>query len=115
MTRFWAGPLALIVGGLVLTGGVVGGPPIHEPRLPAFDALTSRYTATRQAILRAAADDKRLAPLAAPGRRFLAFDPRGRAVEVVGDLSRARRVAILVPGADTTLATFDSRGTASPR
>lgn len=114
MTRFWAGPVALIAGGLVLTGGVAGGPPIHEAPLPAFDALASRYAASHEAILRAAARDRRLAPLAAPGRRFLAFDPRGRAVEVVGDLSRARRVAVLVPGADTTLATFDSRGTASP-
>lgn len=114
MKRFWAGPLALIVGGLVLGGAVVGGRPVREPRLPSFDALASRYAATRRAILRAAADDRRLAPLAAAGRRFLAFDPRGRAVEVVGDLWRARRVAVLVPGADTTLATFDSRGTASP-
>ncbi|TDB80392.1 hypothetical protein E1264_34255, partial [Actinomadura sp. KC216] len=47
-----------------------------------------------------------------PGRRFLYFDPRGngRAVEVIGDLTRARRIAVLVPGADTTLTTFDSRG-----
>jgi hypothetical protein len=36
-------------------------------------------------------------------------------VEVVGDLATARRVAILVPGSDTTLATFASRGPASPQ
>jgi Alpha/beta hydrolase len=116
MTKYWAGPLALIVGGVMLTGGVVARPPVHEPRLPAFDAqsLTSRYAESRQAILRASADDTGLAPLAAPGRTFLAFDPRGRAIEVVGDLARARRVAVLVPGADTALDSFDSRGPASP-
>ncbi|HEX6931841.1 MAG TPA: alpha/beta hydrolase, partial [Streptosporangiaceae bacterium] len=50
------------------------------------------------------------------GQHFLDFNPRGPglAVEVVGDLATASRVAILVPGSDTSLATFDSRGTASP-
>jgi hypothetical protein len=45
----------------------------------------------------------------AMGRRFLAFDPAGdgRAVEVLGDLATARRIVILVPGNDTTLADFD--------
>ncbi|CAM5660182.1 Alpha/beta hydrolase OS=Streptomyces cyaneofuscatus OX=66883 GN=G3I52_22670 PE=4 SV=1 [Streptomyces cyaneofuscatus] len=40
--------------------------------------------------------------MAVPGRgQFLAFDGRdgGRSVEVVGELSTARRVAVLVPGA----------------
>ncbi|MBM2615459.1 hypothetical protein JIG36_07760 [Actinoplanes sp. LDG1-06] len=46
---------------------------------------------------------------AAQGRHFLQFDPAGdgRAVEVLGDLGSAERVAILVPGVDTTLADFD--------
>jgi pimeloyl-ACP methyl ester carboxylesterase len=46
---------------------------------------------------------------AADGRRFLAYDPRGdgRAVEVVGDLDGADRMAVLVPGSDTTLRDFD--------
>jgi len=50
------------------------------------------------------------------GQHFIDFNPRGSglAVEVVGDLARARRVVILVPGSDTSLTTFDSRGTASP-
>src|SRR5204863_4790369 len=50
------------------------------------------------------------------GGHFLDFNPRGRglAVEVFGDLARAARVAILVPGSDTSLTTFGSRGTASP-
>jgi hypothetical protein len=54
---------------------------------------------------RAAADRA----MAAPGRRFLSFDGRGhgQAVEVVGDLAHADRVAVLVPGSDTSLDTYD--------
>ena len=50
------------------------------------------------------------------GQHFLDFNPRGQglAVEVLGNLAQATRVAILVPGSDTSLTTFDSRGTASP-
>ncbi|MCX5066142.1 alpha/beta hydrolase family protein [Micromonospora lupini] len=46
---------------------------------------------------------------AADGRRFLTFDPRGdgRAVEVLGDLAGADRIAVLVPGVGSTLADFD--------
>ncbi len=95
------------------------------PRLPALTpaALSARYSADARAIARAAAAAARtgdaqqahaLAELR--GRRFLFFDPRGQgeAGEVLGNLATARRVAILVPGSDTTLATFDSRGSASP-
>lgn len=44
------------------------------------------------------------------------FDPRDQSLAgvVFGDLATARRVAILVPGSDTTLSTFFSRGSASP-
>ncbi|MFI9151055.1 alpha/beta hydrolase [Streptomyces sp. NPDC053367] len=47
--------------------------------------------------------------LAAPSRGLLSFDGRGegRAVEVFGDLARADRVAVLVPGSDTSLDTYD--------
>jgi hypothetical protein len=47
---------------------------------------------------------------------FIDFNPAGQglAVEVIGNLAQARRVVVLVPGSDTSLATFDSRGTASP-
>lgn len=40
--------------------------------------------------------------------RFLVFDGRGRgrAIEVFGDLATADRVAVLVPGSDTTLDTY---------
>jgi hypothetical protein len=46
----------------------------------------------------------------------LFFNPNGQGVAamVIGDLATATRVAILVPGSDTTLATFFSRGPASP-
>lgn len=91
--------------------------------LPALSMSTIavRYKANRRAIERALRTSERvqdteraqaLQGLLSPGRNFLFFDPRGsgRAVEVVGDLARARRVAVLVPGADTTLSTFDQRG-----
>lgn len=91
--------------------------------LPALSVstLAMRYKANRRAIEQALRTAQRiqdtdrataLRRLLAPDRRFLFFDPRGtgQAVEVVGDLLRARRLAILVPGADTTLSTFDVRG-----
>jgi hypothetical protein len=51
------------------------------------------------------------------GQHFIDFNPSssGLAVEVIGNLARAKRVAIIVPGSDTSLATFDSRGAASPQ
>ena len=50
-------------------------------------------------------------------QHFIDFNPRGQglAVEVIGNLATANRVAILVPGSDTSMTTFDSRGTASPQ
>ncbi|MEU5216408.1 alpha/beta hydrolase [Streptomyces sp. NPDC020807] len=50
----------------------------------------------------------RFSSLLSSDRRILAFDPtgRGRAAEVLGDLERARRVSVVVPGVDTTLLTF---------
>ncbi|WP_329236141.1 alpha/beta hydrolase family protein [Actinoallomurus sp. NBC_01490] len=91
--------------------------------LPAISVstLAARYKANRRAVGQALRTARRiqdrdrarsLSRLLAPGRQFLFFDPRGtgRAVEVIGDLAHARRVAILVPGADTTLSTFDARG-----
>ena len=91
--------------------------------LPALSVstLAARYKANRKAIGQALRTARRvqdrararaLARLLAPGRQFLSFDPRGagRVVEVFGDLPHAKRVAVLVPGADTTLNTFDDRG-----
>ncbi|MFD8108778.1 alpha/beta hydrolase [Streptomyces microflavus] len=73
-------------------------------------ALEERYAASRRDIRAAGrvadghGDLKRAASLramAAPGRQFQSFDGSdgGRSVEVVGELSTARRVAVLVPGA----------------
>ena len=93
--------------------------------LPALTAraLAARYAADSAAIARAARSASRSgdpalarALQAMRGRHFLSFDARGQgaAVEVVGNLATAKRVAILVPGSDTSLSTFNSRGTASP-
>ncbi|MFE2940423.1 alpha/beta hydrolase [Streptomyces sp. NPDC059255] len=42
-------------------------------------------------------------------RQILAFDPSGpgRVAEVLGDLDRAQRVSVVVPGVDTNLLTFE--------
>jgi hypothetical protein len=46
--------------------------------------------------------------LASRSRRLLSFDGRGpgRVTEVLGDLAHAERVAVLVPGSDTSLDTY---------
>ncbi|MGW9046689.1 alpha/beta hydrolase [Streptomyces lydicus] len=52
---------------------------------------------------------ERCAELLAPGRRILAFDPRGRGqvAEVYGDLATAEHTAVVVPGSDIDLSSFD--------
>ncbi|MFI1168276.1 alpha/beta hydrolase [Streptomyces sp. NPDC020801] len=67
-------------------------------------AQAARMAAGHGDAHRAAVDGS----LAAPGRHLLAFDGRGsgRATEVIGDLARAGRVAVLVPGSDTSLDTY---------
>ncbi|MEU8304942.1 alpha/beta hydrolase [Actinomadura sp. NPDC048955] len=93
-------------------------PPAPAPALSA-PALDARYQATARDITRALATAERvgdkgrtraLSALLGPGRRFLSFDPRGggRAVEVLGDLKHADRIAVVVPGADNSLANYDS-------
>jgi hypothetical protein len=54
---------------------------------------------------RAAADRA----MADPSRHFLSFDGRGPglATEVFGDLAHADRIAVLVPGSDTSIDTYD--------
>ncbi|MEU2083979.1 alpha/beta hydrolase [Streptomyces albus] len=54
----------------------------------------------------------RYARLLAPGRQILAFDPRGRGqvAEVYGDLAHAARTAVVVPGSDVDLGSFDRGG-----
>ncbi|MEU6475418.1 alpha/beta hydrolase [Streptomyces sp. NPDC047017] len=51
---------------------------------------------------------QRFASLLAGNRQILAFDPEGsgRIAEVFGDLPKARRVSVVVPGVDTDLFTF---------
>jgi hypothetical protein len=93
--------------------------------LPTFasQAMAARYAANSRAIARATtaatrSGDTGLARAleAMHSRHFLSFDPSGsgEAIEVLGNLATAKRVAIIVPGSDTSLATFNSRGTASP-
>src|SRR5579863_3402375 len=86
-------------------------------------ALAARYTADAQAIgtaERAAVrgGNSQLAGALATLRtqHVLFFNPSGQGVAamVIGNLATATRVAILVPGSDTTLATFFSRGASSP-
>lgn len=68
-------------------------------------AEAARMAADRGDSTRAAADRA----MADSSRHFLSFDGRGpgQAVEVFGDLAEADRVAILVPGSDTNLETYD--------
>ncbi|MFE5089541.1 alpha/beta hydrolase [Streptomyces sp. NPDC056638] len=92
--------------------------------------VTLRYHANRIALVQARKverqrmDDARLSPdgraealrrmnrfqsMLAEGRHILAFDPsgKGRAAEVFGDLDRADRISVIVPGVDTNLLTLE--------
>jgi Alpha/beta hydrolase len=101
--------------------------PVDRPQpFPALtaQALAARYATDSRMIARAARaaarsgnQDLARALDAMRGEHFIDFNPAGQglAVEVIGNLARARRVAVLVPGSDTSLATFDSRGVASPQ
>ncbi|GLX34194.1 hypothetical protein Sros01_02670 [Streptomyces roseochromogenus] len=70
--------------------------------------LSLRYEANRLAVL--ATGEARYASLASPGRRILAFDPRGRGqvAEVFGDLEHAGHVAVIVPGSDNDAGSHDA-------
>jgi Alpha/beta hydrolase len=111
---------------VTLTAAVSPVPPADPPvSLPALTAhsLSTRYAASAGAVTRAAraaarSGDPALARTLGTlsHQHLLAFDAsgQGEAVEVLGNLATARRVAVLVPGSDTSLATFASRGPASP-
>ncbi len=111
---------------LALTAAVLpSSPPVPPVTLPALtsQALAARYAASSGAITRAAAAATRAGhqdlahDLAAMRHgQFLAFSAarQGEAVQVLGNLATARRVVIMVPGSDTSLATWASRGAASP-
>ncbi|MFJ9472684.1 alpha/beta hydrolase [Streptomyces caniferus] len=64
---------------------------------------------TRQDHQQARKAAARCASLLSPGRHILAFDPRGRGqvAEVYGDLATAERTAVIVPGSDIDLGSFD--------
>ena len=108
------------------TAAVYPRPPAERlQQVPALtaQALAARYAADVRQIALASATARRAGNSALAGslwamrgHQFLDFNPRGQglAVEVFGSLATATRVAILVPGSDTSLTTFDSRGTASP-
>jgi hypothetical protein len=120
-----AGPLlALAMFGTTAAAwpSATAGAPQPPPALTA-GALSARYAADARAIGTAehTADrdgDSQLAGALAALRtqHVLFFNPAGQGVAamVIGNLATATRVAILVPGSDTTLATFFSRGAASP-
>ena len=77
---------------------------------PTVSTFRSRLAATyRETATHMLATGCPYATWAAHGRHFLFFDPAGdgRAAEVLGDLATATRVAVLIPGVDTTLADFD--------
>lgn len=67
-------------------------------------AEASRMAAANGSRERAAADRA----MADPSRHFLTFDGRGPglATEVFGDLAHADRIAVLVPGSDTSIETY---------
>ncbi|MFG2572636.1 alpha/beta hydrolase [Streptomyces sp. NPDC048481] len=84
-------------------------------KLPALYRENRRYLSLAADAARRMGDDGRaraLDALASPDRDFLqvSADGDGQAVEVLGDLAHAQRVALLVPGSDTTVDTFDHLG-----
>ncbi|OAH11635.1 alpha/beta hydrolase [Streptomyces jeddahensis] len=112
----------LVVGAVVVPLSAAARPETPAPapaRLAQVTAATldDAYAANRANAAEAARMAERygdrdraaaLRELAAPARRLLAFDGRGagRAVEVFGDVARAGRIAVLVPGSDTSLDTY---------
>jgi hypothetical protein len=91
---------------LALPGSALATPaaaPVPVPALPAFRVAFGETAATMRST------GGMYATWAASGRHFLTFNPAGdgTAAEVVGDLATADRIAVLVPGVDTTLRDFD--------
>ncbi|RSS42035.1 hypothetical protein EF912_30940 [Streptomyces sp. WAC07061] len=114
-----------LLAGLVAAAVVLPVSAAASPRIPApapeavseSASLESRYASSLAGIAGAArtagesghADRAaKLRAMAGTGARFLVFDGRGqgRAVEVFGDLGDADRIAVLVPGSDTNLDTY---------
>ncbi|MFF3127917.1 alpha/beta hydrolase [Streptomyces sp. NPDC057908] len=112
LAAFVVASVAVPVSGAVRPADVPAPAPTAPGPLPAAtpNALAERWVAIRADITAAArmadghGDGKRahaLRILADPARHFISFDGRngGRTVEVFGDLARADRIAVLVPGA----------------
>ncbi|WP_284576926.1 alpha/beta hydrolase [Streptomyces sp. 2P-4] len=110
-----------VAAAVVLPVSAAASPAVPAP-IPAAvgeqEPLQAVYAAHRTGLAEAA---RMAADAGRPGRadrlhtmeaggaaQFLAFDGRGtgRAVEVFGDLATADRIAVLVPGSDTTLDTY---------
>ncbi len=96
--------------------------PQAPPALTA-SALSARYAADARAIGSAEREAERdgdtqlasaLARLRTQHVLFFSSSGQGLAAMVLGNLATATRVAILVPGSDTALTTFFSRGASSP-
>lgn len=111
----------LVAAAVVLPVSAAASPDVPAPApavLGASANLPDRYAAhlanlaeaasTAENAGRAGRAAKLRAMEAGGDARFLAFDGRGkgRAIEVFGDLATADRVAVLVPGSDTTLDTY---------
>ncbi|MFE2141044.1 alpha/beta hydrolase, partial [Streptomyces sp. NPDC059456] len=111
----------LVAAAVVFPVSAAASPDVPAPApatLAEHTSLPDRYAANRadlaeaERMAEAAGRTGRAAKLRAMGAggtaRFLVFDGRGagRAVEVLGDLETADRVAVLVPGSDTTLDTY---------
>ncbi|MER5603961.1 alpha/beta hydrolase [Streptomyces sp. NPDC002265] len=112
----------LVAAALVVPLSAAARPRIPAPAPAALGRVTAasldeayaanRADAAEAARMAAAHGDRHRAAadraLAGPGRQLLAFDGRGAglATDVLGDLARADRVAVLVPGSDTSLDTY---------
>ncbi|MFC6021001.1 alpha/beta hydrolase [Plantactinospora solaniradicis] len=103
----WRSAVRGTVAGLLALGLLVPPPPAGAAQVAAGSARFVDAYPDVAATMRAAGTP--YADWVAAGRSFLAFDPRGDglAVEVLGDLGTADRIAVLVPGVDTTLRDFD--------
>jgi hypothetical protein len=120
---------ALITGAVVAPVSGAARPEIPAPApasLPRMTAATldeayaaNRANAAEASRMAAAHGDRERAAtdraMADPSRRFLSFDGRGagQTTEVFGDLAHADRVAVLVPGSDTSIDTYDRFRTAA--
>src|SRR5215469_12027666 len=120
--------IAVAASGTVLatTAAVLPSAPVDKPQpMPALTAkaLSARYATDSRMIAHAASVARQAGNTAEANElegmsheHFIDFNSRGAglAVEVIGNLATATRVVVLVPGSSQSLATFDTRGSASP-